>query len=219
VDARLFDSEGLSSGSYTLFLPFIDNDVMSQYLKQEASWQEYYTSKLIRTTRFRDQTLNISLRGLLNHSENEKKGRFRVEQFRGYLERERKRKVRINSKNVECFHETLQFLSSMGINIVLLHIPVVDLLNEIDQPSQEKVIHIFREAARTNPNVHFLNYRKDFEHDYALFFDLRHLNEKGKEAMTGRLLEDLRKLVKKNGLSRPPLVQRPRTKQGVQDSS
>ncbi|MBC2693947.1 MAG: hypothetical protein HF982_01420 [Desulfobacteraceae bacterium] len=58
VDARMFDTEGLSSASYSLFLPFADSAVMSQYLYDEATWQEFYTAKLIKTAGFRDQTLN-----------------------------------------------------------------------------------------------------------------------------------------------------------------
>jgi len=206
VDARLFDSQGLSSASYTLFLPFVDNPLMSSYLRQYASWQEYYSSKIFKSARFRDQTLNIALRGLFHRAENRKNGRLKVEDFHNYLQQQRKRKIRINDEDLKCFRETLQFLSSRGIRVILIDVPVVDLMNEIDQTNQRKAIDIFATAAETDPNVCFLDYGKDYEHNYALFFDLRHLNEEGKQAITKRLVADLRKIVRKGQDSLPQWV-------------
>ena len=212
VDARLFDSHGLSSSSYTLFLPFLEDKVMSQYLRQQTSWQEYYTSRIIKTARFRDQTLNISLRGLFGRAETKKTSQLHPEQYHGYLERERRRKVRINRQTVDFFHDTLKYVSSRGVNVILLFVPVVDLLNEIDTANQKKVVQIFRQAAKTNQNVYFLNYRNVFQHDHSLFFDPRHLNDKGKQAITKRLIDDLQTIVKKNGVN--PLASRVRTLNG-----
>ena len=78
VDPRLFDT-----ASYTLFLPYIDDPAMAEYLRQEATWQEYLTARLIHTARFRDQTINIALRGLLGKIENKKMTRIRIDDYRG----------------------------------------------------------------------------------------------------------------------------------------
>jgi len=213
VDARLFDSHGLSSASYTLFLPFLDDGVMSQYLRQQTSWQEYCTSRIIKSARFRDQTLNIALRGLFGRTETIKTSQLQPERYHGYIEKERKRKVRIHKQTVDFFHDTLKYVSSRGVNVILLFVPVVDLLNEIDTTNQRKALQIFYQAAETNPNVYFLNYRDDFQHDYSLFFDPRHLNDKGKQAITKRLIDDLQTIVKKNGVK--PLASRVRTLNGA----
>jgi len=194
VDARMFDSEGLSSASYTLFLPFINNHVMEQYLRKQATPEEFYTCKFIKTARFRDQTLNIALRGLLNHIENKKVSRVRIEDKESYLERERKHKVRINTKSVECFNKTMRYLSSLGKTVLLVNIPVIDLLNEIDIANQKKAIKIFQAAAKRYKGVYFLDYNQDYEHDHQLFFDLRHLNEQGNLKVTNRLIQDLRRI-------------------------
>jgi len=191
VDARLFDSEGLSSASYTLFFPFMDNEVMADYLYHQASWEEYYVSKFIKTARFRDQTINIALRGLLNQSENKKTGRLRIQDYRSYLEREQKRKIRINSEDVECFNNTMEYLSSRGKKVILIDLPVAHVLNQIDRPNQEKAVNIFYETDKKYKHIHFLNYNPKFDGNNSLFFDLRHLNEKGKQIITSKLSHDL----------------------------
>ncbi len=193
VDPRLFDTAGLSSASYTLFLPYIDDPAMSEYLRQEATWQEYFTSKLIRTARFRDQTLNISLRGLLGKVENKKSTRMRVENLAGFIEREQDRKIRINSEARTCFLTTIDFLTHHGIDVFLTFIPVADVLNRIDPETQETVLQIFIDMARENDNVVFLDYNQDYQHRHELFYDLRHLNKTGNALVTDRLINDLRR--------------------------
>jgi hypothetical protein len=198
VDPRLFDSEGLSSASYTLFLPLMDNRMISQYLQQEASWEEYFTCKFIRTARFRDQTLNISLRGIFNKNETKKTTVVQAERFQTYLAKEQKRKVRINTESVECFYDTLEYLSSLNKKVLLVNIPVIDLLNEIDRPNQKKALEIFEHAARVNGNVYLFDYNKEYESNHNLFFDFRHMNEKGKQIVTKRLVEDIERVRKEN---------------------
>ncbi len=195
VDPRLFDSEGLSSASYTLFLPYLDDKAMSGYMKQEASWQEYYAGKLVRTSRFRDQTINIALRGLSGKIENKKSGRFRAETVRNYLEREKERSIRINPDSVRCFQESITYLTDQGIKVVLTFIPVVDLLNDLDPVNQIKVTDIFRDTASKNNNVYFMDYNQEYQHNHALFYDLRHLNKEGNELVTGRLVADLQTIL------------------------
>lgn len=195
VDPRLFDSEGLSSASYTLFLPYIDDPAMSEYLWQEATWQEYVVAKLIRSTRFRDQTINIALRGLLGKSENKKHTRMRVGDCQHVIERERERKIRINPESLACFEETIRFLTRKGITVFLVFIPVTDFLNHIDPIGQNAVIRIFRGLSDSDPDVYFLDYNQDYQHRHELFYDLRHLNKEGNEIVTGRLAADLMRLL------------------------
>jgi len=202
VDPRLFDTEGLSSASYTLFLPYIDDPVMAEYLRREATWQEYATSKIIHTARFRDQTINIALRGLMGKVENKKSARIRVEDYEGKMEQERARRIRVNPESRKCFLETVDFLVRRGITVVLVLIPTIDLLNDLDPTGQNAVLRTFLEVAEKNNNVYFFDYNQDYQHRHELFYDLRHLNESGNEVVTGRLIKDLRCRVQKPGFGR-----------------
>lgn len=192
VDPRLFDSEGLSSASYTLFLPYIENEAINSYIKTETTWQEYFSSTVVRTSRFRDQTINIALRGLLHKAENKKSTQVRIEDYAHYIEHERQRKIRINPESVDRFKKTVAYLTEKGIAVYLVFLPVTDLLNSADPENQEKVVQIFRDMAAENVRVRFLDYNESFAHRYDLFYDLRHLNGAGNEIMTGLLAAQLK---------------------------
>jgi len=195
VDPRMFDTEGLSSASYTLFLPYIDDPVMAQYLRQEATWQEYAASKLIRTARFRDQTINIALRGLLGKIENKKTTSIRVEDYQSRLGQEAARKIRVNPESRQCFLDTVDFLTRRDIRVVLVYLPTIDLLNAVDPAGQAGMIRLFREVTEQNDKVYFFDLNRDYEHRHELFYDLRHLNAEGNAVVTGRVVEVVKEVL------------------------
>ena len=195
VDARLFDSEGLSSASYTLFMPFMDNDSINQYIFAQATWQECLLGQAIKSSRFRDQSLNIAIRGLIGKTETIKKSTVNLNDYKAYLEREKERKIRIDSDSVLKFEETVKLLADRNIRVFLIFIPVIDRLNNIDITTQKKAVDIFSSVASSHENVVLLNYNSAYEHRHDLFFDLRHLNEKGKQMITGRIINDLNKVM------------------------
>ena len=41
-------------------------------------------------------------------------------------------------------------------------------------------------------NVYFFDYADEYDNKHELFFDLRHLNEQGKQLITDRLIKDLK---------------------------
>ena len=188
----LFDSEGLSSASYTLFLPYIDDPAMASYLRDQATRQEYWTSKVIRTARFRDQTLNIALRGLTGKIENKKTTRIRIENYRDRLDQEKNRGIRINPDSRQCFMDTMAFLTEQGIQVILIYIPTIDFLNEIDPEKQAEMVNIFKTLAADQKNICFFDYNKDYQHHHELFYDLRHMNGDGNAVVTGRLIGDIK---------------------------
>ncbi len=192
VDARLFDSDGLSSASYTLFLPFMGIPSIANYLSSQATWQEYYLGKIIKSTRFRDQTLMIAIRGLIGKTEHKKTTTVNIADFESYLSRQQKRAIRINPESVKMFMETVEFLSKKRIKVVLAYIPVIDRLNITDLDNREKVKEIFETIAAHNENVYFWNYNELYEHKYDLFYDPRHLNEIGKQEITRKIINDLK---------------------------
>lgn len=192
VDPRIFDSEGLSSASYTLFLPYMDNAAINSYIKTEASWQEYLSNTVVKTSRFRDQTINIGLRGLLGKAENKKSSTVRIEDYASYIQQERERKIRVNPESVARLKMTIAYLTERDISVYLVFLPVTDVLNAADPENQERVVRIFQDMAAENEGVRFLDYNESYSHRYDLFYDLRHLNGAGNEIMTDLLAAQLK---------------------------
>lgn len=197
VDPRMFWSEDLSTASYTLLLPYIDDPVIHQYIKQEAGWQEYYTNYLLRTTRFQDHTIVQALRGHLGRVDVDQKSRLQVENFHSYLQKENhwSRKIRINPESLKIFQNSISYLTAKGIKVVLIFIPLIDLVNKIDPENQKKTIQIFKEQADKNQNIYFLDYNGYYQYHHSLFYDPWHLNKDGKNLVTGRLIADLKSIL------------------------
>ena len=195
VDARLFDSDGISSKSYTLLLPFIDHPIMADYIRAKTTWEEYHINQLIKTTRFRDQTINQSVRGLINQIENEKRGILVKKYYKKYIERETHQGIQLSIKDLKNFYNTINYLSSKGIKIILIYIPVIDFLNNTDRHKYHDIIQLFHDIEEHNDNVIFLNYNPEYESQHNLFFDPQHLNYKGKRLITSRLANDLKKIM------------------------
>jgi len=194
VDTRLFDTAGISSASYTLFFPLMDNPVMADYIKQQATWQERLTCQLIKTARYRDQTLNMAVRGLTGRQENAKTTSVRPRSYKRYLAEQKARKIKIDPEALALFRRTVEELSGRGIRVALVYIPVLHILNEIDPVNQKQVYQVFQELADMHENVDFWDYNQDYEHDLALFYDLRHVNARGKQIVSERLADDVKKV-------------------------
>ncbi len=115
-----------------------------------------------------------------------------MEDYQGRLGQEETRKIRVNPESRQCFLDTVDFLTSRGIKVVLVYLPTIDLLNAVDPAGQEEVIRTFREVADKNGKVRFVDYNKDYQHRHELFYDLRHLNWQGNEVVTGRVIDEVR---------------------------
>ncbi|MBC2693948.1 MAG: hypothetical protein HF982_01425 [Desulfobacteraceae bacterium] len=86
-------------------------------------------------------------------------------------------------------------LTVRNIKVVLVYIPVIDLLNDPERRQHDRIIQIIEEMAKDKEQICFVNYNTDYEARHDLFFDPRHLNEKGKQIVTGRLIENIKRML------------------------
>jgi hypothetical protein len=104
VEASTFSSDGLSSNSYRLFLPFLDNPEMRAYLeKQSKSPSELMLKRIFRTARYDEVTFSLALRGLFGMNRNLKYGRFDEGRAKRWIEKGKNRPVTIDSKSYRTF--------------------------------------------------------------------------------------------------------------------
>ena len=79
---------------------------MNEYLRSESTWQEYIICKIFKSARFRDQTLNIAIRGLIGKTETIKNTQINFGDYTRYLKREADRRIRINDESKKEFEES-----------------------------------------------------------------------------------------------------------------
>ena len=188
VDAWTFTGEGLSENSHVLFYPFLSDSSINKFVKNNTSQIDYWTRKIIKSSRYNENLIASSIRGYFSNWNNLKYGQVDVERLTKSISLGEYRKIENNKQNINILIETIKKLQKKGINIVLLYIPTIDIINQVEYQKFEETLAIFRSIDNNNNNVAFVNYLEPFSQQHELFFDPIHLNRKGQKKVTNELI-------------------------------
>ena len=193
VEGPSFTTANLSQNSYKLFLPFMNEPLVKEYIKDNTSDRlHFFIYQLLHTSRYDDAMVNRSIRGWLGFDENLKRGNVDLVRLRQRIKDKRIRPVRIDKNNLECFDELMHWLTERKIKVVLWQPPTIDILDEINHDQREKVRDLFRNRAAADPAIFYFEYLLDYRSKYDIFYDGIHLNSKGRGLITARLAEDIK---------------------------
>lgn len=193
VDQFIFTGEGLSSNSYKLFYPFMDNKIIDKYVEQNAENEyDYWSHKIVRTSRYTDLLVNAAFRGFTHNWDNFKTGSVNINQLKADLKENTERHIKFEEENIKLFKETLDFLQQKNVRVFLINTPMVDLLNEAEPEKYAQILSMFRHFELQYTNTVFLDFNPEFSSDYSLFFDYIHLNKKGQELVTDAIIRELK---------------------------
>ena len=193
VDQFIFTGEGLSANSYKLFYPFMDNKIIDGYVKQNAENKyDYWSHKIVRTSRYTDALVNAAFRGLTHNWDNFKIGSVDTERLKvDLMNNHAWRQIEFDEANIKSFEETLDFLQQKNVHVFLIKTPMVDLLNEAEPEKYARILSMFRDYESQYKNVTFIDLNPEFLSDYSLFYDYIHLNKKGQEVVTDAIIHEL----------------------------
>jgi hypothetical protein len=199
VDAHLFAGAGLSSASYTLLFPFIDDPEVRPYIKANCKTGfEYWLRRVLMSTRFGEMPLSLAIRGHTRNWANLKFGKVNIPNLEKDIGDGRFRRIAFVADNLRVFAQTLRYARERDIQVVLVYIPTVDVLNHVEPQLHRKAVSIFQSYAAADPGIVFLDYNQDYENRHELFFDSIHLNPQGQDLVTNRLAADLRQVLANN---------------------
>ena len=190
VDLATFTGDGLSKNSYTLFYPFMDNKVIDNYIKQQASFTDYWLHKLIKNTRYNDDGVkNSAVRGWFNNWDNLKSNTIDIESYSKQLASGDERHIKMNKELMLQFDESISLITKRGIRVILVNTPTLDLLNNFEPEKYDIIMNWYREYASNNSMVEFWDFNPDYASNYTIFSDRLHLNSKGQQIITDELVE------------------------------
>lgn len=193
VDLYTFTGEGLSKNSYQLFYPFIDNPEVSKYLKKQAKPVDYWLHKLVKTTRYNNDGLkNGVIRGWLNNWDNLKTNTLDVESYLDEVKKGGIQPIEMNDTLISAFKNTIKTLTDKGIRVVLINTPTIDILNQSQGESYNRIIDWYRNYATTDSLIEFWDFNPAFSSNHAIFSDPIHLNVKGQKLITDELIKRLK---------------------------
>lgn len=193
VDLCTFTGEGLSQNSYKLFYPFIDEPNFSEYIRQQTDATDYWTHKLIRTSRYNEDGLkNSSFRGWLHDWSNRKYGVVDIEVYKQRLAEGNERHIMMNEELMQEFQETIDMMTARGVRVILVNTPTLDLLNDFEPEQFAEIVAWYKDYASQNDLVDYWDFNPEYSSHHDIFVDRLHLNEKGQQIITDELIRRLK---------------------------
>lgn len=196
VSAYTFNDGNRSTGAYKLLYPYMDsNDVFDYVSANSRGFGEVFIRNLFYGSRFNSTTLNLAIRGLLGRDDNLKFSSVDLNQVRHRVDAGKTQLLEIDPRSLELFDRSLNFLKEQNKKVVLLYLPVVKMLNDVNRAQHDENIGRFKQYALDSPDVYFLNLNRENEENYEIMFDGIHLNRKGKNQLSKQVAEYLKTVV------------------------
>ncbi len=193
IDPWLFTGEGLSQNSWKLFLPFMDNREVDEYIQTSSEKRfDYLRYKLIRSSRFNVGLLNAAGRGWLNNWDNLKFGVVDTIRYGSEEVLRNFRPIANNPELMDDFALTLNFLDGMGAMILLLNTPVWEPMVEANREGYDRSMFLIDSIAQIHsPGAEIIDLVPEFSGRTEFFFDPIHMNPAGQKAVTEVLADFL----------------------------
>lgn len=193
VDLCTFTGKGLSQNSYQLFYPFMDNDIIEGYIKQNATFSDYWLHKLLRVSRYNDDGIKGgAIRGWRKDWSNRKNGLVDIETYKKILENGDERHIMMEEELMTEFKETVKMLTDRGVKVILVNTPTLDLLNDYEPEKYDLIVKWFANFASENDGVEYWDFNPEYSSRHELFNDRLHLNANGQQVITTEIINRLR---------------------------
>jgi hypothetical protein len=198
VDAHLLNPSGLSQNSYRLFYPFLEEPAIQDYLSDVTGGNlDYQMRRLIKTARYDEVTLALSLRGLLGIWSNFKSGSVDITRLKEQIAagKSKYRAIQIDAEQLALLEASISEARHRNIKFVLAYYPTIDIYNKIEHEKHRRVIELFESLAADDAGVIFLDFNPEFASQHELFYDPIHMNPEGKHKLTTVLTTKLREIL------------------------
>ena len=209
VDAHSFTAAGLSQNSYQLFLPFMADPTVRDFLAAQdtISGLEWWLRRVLHTARFNETTLALAVRGLQGNWRNYKWGQVDLTRLEKQIAQGDFRRIAFNADELAHFEAVREFLRARGIALILVYYPTVDVFNRAEPERFAEAVARLAGFANPDQGVWLLDYNADYAARHELFFDPVHLNVAGQAVITERLAQDLIALGNGGRKRQPPVAQ------------
>lgn len=192
VDASTFTAEGLSANSYTLFYPWMDDDLYKDMVASEASFGDYWFHKVFKLSRYNQDLYGTAIKGLLNSEDrnNKTKGL----DIEGDPDSLKGSTIKLNKSLMEELRKAVNDVADKNIKVILLQTPIAKYLINGNEQEYLKVKEFYQELAKSS-QVYYIDFTDELADKYDLFFNSTHLNVRGQELYTQRLIRELKPIL------------------------
>lgn len=188
VDQYMFNPNGLSENVYKLFYPFMDNQEVESFVKENAGTKDFWMHKLIRTSGYSDGLINSAIRGWMCNWSNYKIGAIDIHAIREGDPGKQLRPIIVDEELKHIFEESIDMLTNRGVNVVLLNTPIIKEYNDFGREKRDCLINYLQTLSDTNEHVYYWDLNPEYAERYDLFFDPIHINNVGQPIITKEII-------------------------------
>lgn len=191
VNPLLFSNRFTAENVYLLFLPFMDDESMSEFVKSKTSYKDFLLYKFIKTSRYNGDLITVAIRGYLGSYENKKNQILDPVALSGLKKKVNTESVEFNLKKVEIFKEIVTLVQKNSNKIILVNMPIFETKMQTFKKEEYQVfISFIQKLASEQKKILFLDLnQKNITSNPALFSDPLHLNSQGQKVATDTLIK------------------------------
>lgn len=199
VDFLTFNGKTANKNSfeYRQLYPFMENSEIDRYVRSRSSWSEYVSRKYLRSLRYNDP--KVFAQAVINHFQAPKMPAtaMNVEEYKkSAASQQELTNLVINPDNVHSFEQTIAFLKSQNVKIVLLFLPIIDLEEvRIRSDYRARVVEMLRKYAAGDADIMLIGGAERYARSYELFSDPLHLNRAGQRLVTDNLVRRIKPII------------------------
>ena len=186
VNPVLLSGMKTADNVYIHFLPFMDDSIIDQYIREKASPREYYIHKYIRTTRFDSRSFIGIIAGLFRVSGDVKTTSLDEGMLRPLMEEKGTEDIVINEDNRAVFEESMQLIEDHGARVILVMMPMHKVkLETYKEKDYKDLVAYYEEYSASREHISFLDMNRDsMIYDSGNFSDPLHFNASGSRHIT-----------------------------------
>jgi hypothetical protein len=191
INPLLFSKRFTAANVYMLFLPFMDDPAMDEFVKSKTTFKDYCVRKWIRTSRYNIDLFSLSLKGYLGMYENKKTQVLDDNALEGLKSEVNSVPVEFDKNKAELFNKTIVLAKSHSKKIILVNMPIFESKMKTFKSKEYQVFIAFiKEFVIKNQNILFLDLNQpDITANPNLFSDPLHVNVEGQVKASNALVQ------------------------------
>ncbi len=193
VNPLLFSKKFTSANVYMLFLPFIDEPSMAQFISANTDTKEFWVRKLIRCSRYNSDMIALAMKGYTGNYKNQKNLTLDVNALEGMKSEQNSVQVELNPQKIELFKSSLALMQKHCNKIILVNMPIFSTkLKTFKTQEYQAYLNLVQQSADASKNIYFLDLSQPHIDEQASYFsDPLHLNSSGQEQITAAMTQFL----------------------------
>lgn len=195
VNPMLFSKKFTAANVYMLFLPFIDEPSMSDFVKSNTDTQEFWVRKLIRCSRYNNDMIALAIKGYTGNYENQKNLVLDLNALQGLKNEANSVAVELDPQKIELFKAAVDLMKKHCRKVILVNMPVFSTkLQTFKANEYQQYISVVQGVASGSNKTYFLDLSQpDIIDNAGYFSDPLHLNASGQVEVTKAMTQFMEK--------------------------